>query len=185
MINHTASMIGEDKGRGYNCFTYSGKPFYPLDPQEEDIRIEDIAHALAMQCRFNGHTRDFYSVAQHSVLHASYCPDNLKLCGLLHDASEAYIGDLIRPLKPYCQSYKDIELKIESIIAKKYGIPFPYPTIIKEIDNRMAVTERRDLLVDSPNVDWGDMPPPFEETIYPWSPKEAEEKFLDLFFTLS
>src|SRR5689334_10911717 len=89
---------GQDvPGRGYNMTTFSGEPFWPLDPQPEDIRIVDIAHALSLQCRFNGHTKFHYSVAQHSLIMSFNVPLQFALEALLHDAAEAYIGDLIRP----------------------------------------------------------------------------------------
>ena len=95
--------IGADNGRGYKITTYSGKPFFPMDPRPEEIRIEDIAHSLSMQCRFNGHTKWFYSVAQHcSIMAEAMMSDGYAeyaFEALMHDAAEAYIGDLIRPVK--------------------------------------------------------------------------------------
>ena len=79
--------------------TMSGVIFYPLDPRPEEIRIEDIAHALSHQCRFAGHCREFYSVAEHSVRVSRELPQEFMLWGLLHDASEAYLVDLPRPIK--------------------------------------------------------------------------------------
>ena len=79
--------------------TYTGKQFFPLDPQQDQVDIEDIAHGLAYQCRFNGQTRYFYSVAQHSLIVAGLVPKRLYLAALLHDAAEAYMGDMVKPLK--------------------------------------------------------------------------------------
>ena len=70
--------------------TYTGKKFYPFDPREEEVDILDIAHALSQLCRFGGHTKEFYSVAEHCVLVSMCCPSEVKLLGLLHDAAEAY-----------------------------------------------------------------------------------------------
>src|ERR1017187_10636100 len=74
--------------------TFSGIHFWPLLPNPADIRIEDIAHALSNQCRFAGHAREFYSVAEHSVRVSQLCPPEDALWGLLHDASEAYLTDV-------------------------------------------------------------------------------------------
>ena len=79
--------------------TFTGRAFYVLDPRPEDVDIEDIAHALSMQCRFAGHCREFYSVAQHSVTASWLVPPEDALWGLLHDAAEAYVVDLPRPIK--------------------------------------------------------------------------------------
>src|SRR4051794_15527189 len=85
--------------RGGWITTFSRRQFWPLDPHSDEIHIEDIAHSLSQQCRFGGHSRSFYSVAQHSCLVSALCKANDALWGLLHDASEAYLGDIPRPLK--------------------------------------------------------------------------------------
>src|SRR5574342_1090607 len=82
-----------------SIITYTGRLFWPLSPRLEDINILDICHALSNQTRFTGHTREFYSVAQHSCLVSDLLPEKFKLDGLLHDASEAYLMDLARPVK--------------------------------------------------------------------------------------
>src|SRR5579885_2784587 len=79
--------------------TYCGVAFYPLDPRPEEILIEDIAHALSMLCRFTGHVKRFYSVAQHCVYVSHRCDPKDALWGLLHDAAEAYLNDISRPVK--------------------------------------------------------------------------------------
>src|SRR4051812_43149736 len=84
------------KGDG-RIITHTGKWFNVLDPNPDEVDIEDIAHALALQCRFTGHTDEFYSVAQHSVLVANHCPSEYGIYGLLHDGSEAYLSDIARP----------------------------------------------------------------------------------------
>ena len=89
--------------------TTTGRQFWPASPDPEQIQIEDIAHALSNLCRFGGHTREFYSVAQHSVLVSQNVPDDLRLVGLMHDATEAYCGDMIRPLKNVLPEFKELE----------------------------------------------------------------------------
>src|SRR4051812_30250690 len=77
--------------------TFTGRQFWPVDPRADEIAIEDIARALAMTCRFGGHVRFHYSVAQHSFLVSLVCSPEHALWGLLHDASEAYLGDVVWP----------------------------------------------------------------------------------------
>lgn len=92
--------------------TKSGRRLYVQNPTIAQIDIEDIAHGLAHQCRFNGQTSNFYSVAQHSVIVASILPPELKLAGLLHDASGAYLGDIVQPLKELLPDYLEFEVKL-------------------------------------------------------------------------
>lgn len=167
--------------------TYTGKKFVPLDPKVEDIDIRDIAHALANVCRFSGHVIKFYSVAQHSVLASNEAPEHLQLATLLHDASEAYICDMSRPVKhdPLMQPYRDAEKRLMAAIEKRFGVNCDQPEI-HEIDNRMLFTERRDLMPMSPDWDgrWGDVQP-YPDVIEPWSPKDAERSFLRHFYYLT
>src|SRR5690242_11754504 len=85
--------------RGDWMQTYTGRRFWPLDPRVDDIDIGDIAHHLSLVCRFAGACREFYSVAQHCVGVSYVCDPKDALWGLLHDAAEAYVGDMVRPLK--------------------------------------------------------------------------------------
>ena len=93
--------------------TYTGKEFYPLDPNPADIDIKDIAHALSNCCRFAGHIKSFYSVAQHSVIVSELCEPENALAGLLHDASEAYLSDIARPVK-YTEQMEGYRLRLHS-----------------------------------------------------------------------
>lgn len=81
--------------------TYTGRKFWPLNPRAEEVYIEDIAHSLALSCRFNGHCKVFYSIAQHSVLVSQIVKPTQQLIALLHDSAEAYLGDIIRPIKRF------------------------------------------------------------------------------------
>lgn len=103
--------------------TFTGKKFYPLSPQIEDICIEDIAHALSNVCRYAGHCRDFYSVAQHCVMVSDWMP-SMKLEGLMHDASEAYLGDISRPLKhsDAMSGYREAEHRMEAVINAAFDL---------------------------------------------------------------
>lgn len=130
--------------------TYSGKKFFPLDPKLEDICIEDIAHALSNICRFNGHCKEFYSVALHSVLVCDQVSKEAKPFALLHDASEAYLCDIARPIKSKLPSYVRKEDKIQSLIFEKFTlwnfIPSHLAEEIHVADLRLLATERRDLM---------------------------------------
>jgi hypothetical protein len=121
--------------------THSGLMYYPIDPREDDICIKDIAHALSMLCRFGGHCLRFYSVAEHSVHVARSAPDGLRLTALLHDASEAYLGDVIRPLKKALVAYKTAELNLEEVLSRKFGTVFPLPSEVKALDDAVLFDE--------------------------------------------
>ncbi len=160
----------------------SGRKFHPLDPVLADIDILDVAASLARQCRFAGHVKlNPYSVAQHSVLVSFLLPAHLALVGLLHDAAEAYVQDMIRPIKhsPEMRVYREvIEDRMERAICQVFGLPFPLPREVKTADNRILMTERRDLIRPH-SWDWfaKDFEPAAEE-ILPLLPEHAEELFL-------
>lgn len=159
--------------------THTGRRFYPLAPNPADICIEDIAHALSNLCRFGGHVREFYSVAQHSVIVANLLPAQLKLAGLLHDATEAYIVDIPRPLKQVLPEYKVIEFRLSEIICDVFDVDFSDPEI-KTADNVALMTEARDLLTVPP-VGWNIPEQPMSRRITPMCPEEAEYYFLSAF----
>jgi 5'-deoxynucleotidase YfbR-like HD superfamily hydrolase len=164
--------------------TYSGTQFYLTDPHPDDVAIEDIAHALGMACRFGGHTREFYSVGQHSV-HVSELlekwgePLSMQLHGLLHDASEAYLGDVVRPLKYAMPDYRDYEQRMMEVIYEALKLDYPGPlehSIIKRADDILLMTERRDLITHR-NIKWSITADSLEEEILPWTPVAAEVQF--------
>ena len=161
--------------------TYTGKKFDFLNPTAEAVCIEDIAHALSNICRYTGHTKKFYSVAQHSVLMAdNVLPDEDKLVALLHDATEAYLTDISKPLKNLLPQYCELEDKVYKVIAEKFGLSDKLPDSVKEADLRLLATEKRDLLIGEPG-EWTIIKTvnPYPERIEPWSPKEAETLFLE------
>ena len=129
--------------------TYTKKMFDPLHPNAELIDIEDIAHALSMLCRANGHFRSFYSVAQHSIncmkeAKARGCSERIQLACLLHDASEAYLSDVTRPVKAELPRYKEIETPLQEMIWNKWlSIPLTAEEIrlVFEIDDTMLLNE--------------------------------------------
>jgi len=141
--------------------TSTGRRVSVLNPKPEEIFIEDIAAAIAKQCRFNGHCKSFYSVAQHCVEGAwiaeDYYKDN-KLAKefLLHDATEAYVGDIIRPVKVHLPEYNEIENRFTKAISKRFGVPIEMTKECKYIDDVMVTWEKRDLL---PNAElWPSLP---------------------------
>jgi len=162
--------------------TFTGQQFWPLDPRPGDFNILDIANGLANTCRFNGHVKNFYSVAQHSVLVSLVVPEELALEGLMHDAAEAYLGDVIRPLKAALPEYKKIEERAERALAQQYGLRFPWPSKVKEADNCLLMTERRDVLPAFREWTWRANPLP--EEIIAWAPWRAKEEFLSRFNAL-
>lgn len=132
--------------------TATGKKFDLDNITPDQIDIEDIAEALAKECRFAGHCKGFYSVARHSLLVADNLPLGYRLYGLLHDAPEAYIKDMPSPVKQHLHQYKELETAIWVAIAKKYNLLPVMPDIVKEVDRRLFATERRDLIrVDKHN----------------------------------
>lgn len=160
--------------------TFSGVEFYPLDPRHDEINIQDIAHALSMACRFSGHCLRFYSVAEHSVHVAEAAPDGMKLVALLHDASEAYLADVIRPIKPSLTGYAGIEENLMQAIAKRFGFGWPMPSEVKRLDNAILADER-DQVMATPPRDWCLAEPPLGVKLQCWSPAEAEFRFTHAF----
>lgn len=167
--------------------TYTGRRFYPLDPQPSDVCIEDIAHALAMICRFNGHVREFYSVAEHSVHVSHIVPPEYALAGLLHDASEAYIADVSRPVKHTynMQPYRHIEAGLQCAINDALSPDLPYITdaAVGLADNAMLALEARSLLPYDPWMD--ELPEPAKVELGLWGPSEAEDVFLARYYELT
>lgn len=166
--------------------TYSGRKFNPRTATAADINIEDIAHALSQYCRFGGHTRYFYSVAQHSCLVHDAMPDQpvLRLQALLHDATEAYMGDVVKPLKLVLYDYQKIEARLERIVMRAFNLPEALLPQVKLADLTALATEKRDLLRDGPT--WTQLVgvEPWPEAVTPWAPAVAKDQFLSRFFKL-
>lgn len=164
--------------------TYTGKAVSLPKPHPDEIDIIDIAHSLAFQCRYNGHSKRFFSVSQHSCHIHDLVPDELKLAGLMHDASEAYLCDIPRPLKPFLQGYKEIENDIMGIIAEKYGVTQDALQAVKEYDDRILLNER-DQLCSKPPKPWMiEHLEPLDLEIPYWTAPMAEGQFLKRFFKL-
>lgn len=170
--------------------TFTGLYVEPLDLEPSLIRVEDVAHALSNQCRFSGHVREFYSVAEHSVrvtralesgVIAGDVPLDVLRWGLMHDAAEAYLTDVARPLKDdayFGRAYRGAEARAMTAVAERFELEGREPSVVKVADMVLLATERRDLL--PANGTWGilDGVEPLETTIRPWTPKRAERAFL-------
>lgn len=160
--------------------TYSGRKFFPLTPRVADVDIGDIAHALAFNCRFNGHCLRFYSVAEHSVRVSHAVPPALALWGLLHDAAEAYLTDLPRPVKIQMPLFSKIEDRLLEVILGKFGLSMPMPPEVRFADDALLATEQRDVMAPPPDA-WHLPAPPLADRIEPMTPDAAELAFLRRF----
>lgn len=156
--------------------------FIAVDANVYDI--EDIAHALANLGRFTGHTRTFYSVAQHSVLASLIVPAEDALAALLHDAPEAYLGDVAKPLKELLPDYRAIEERLERSLFAQFGVPYPLPASVKRADRIMLATEKRDLMPAHDRAcgsdEWALIAgiEPLADRIVPMPPWAAKQLFL-------
>ncbi|MDQ5902525.1 MAG: 5-nucleotidase [Pseudomonadota bacterium] len=159
--------------------TFLGNRFYLLAPHIDDVAIEDIAHGLAFQCRFNGQTQHFYSVAQHSLMVAGLVPRRLALAALLHDAAEAYLGDMVKPLKSLFPDFSQIETEVMAIIGARFGVSGFDDRLIKRADLIALATEKRDLMPHSSEA-WQSLGgiAPLPARIKPLSPPVAKQLFL-------
>ena len=179
------------KRKGDWMQTYTGRQFWPLDPRPEEVDIVDIAKALSQQCRFAGHTTEFYSVAQHSVL-VSRRAGELVLgqprlrreaarSGLLHDAAEAYLVDLPRPVKnqPGFELYRLAEIRLMRAIRERFGV-YETPAQVRWADDQVLMTEARDLLGPKP-CPWACDAEPLPDIIRPLPPAEAHSLFMRAF----
>lgn len=196
----------ENARRGDYIQTFTGRKAYPLDLRPEEVCIEDIAQSLSNLCRFTGHSSDFYSVGQHSVLVSQFGSGRTGLWYLLHDAAEAYINDISRPLKRdvYVALEKgskyswppnklahisDIEVKIMETVGVVLQLPSPglvwWPDI-KRADNIVFVTEIRDLMTANTDIwgKWIEDYEPLPARIEPLPPKEAKKAFLERYYEL-
>lgn len=147
--------VGKNTGEGPWMWTHGKRKVFPTTLTPDDIDIGCIAHSLSLQCRFAGHCRWHYSVAQHSLLVAENVPHEHALWALLHDASEAYLTDIIRPVKmlPLFAPYRAIEDEAMAVICSRFGLDPTEPECVRDADRLLLVTEARDLM--SPlHPDW-------------------------------
>jgi len=149
--------------------THTGRRFFLRDPDPADVNVEDIAHALSHLCRYTGHCSQFYSVAEHSVIlcnaymlahplepgQEAVSREHLQgaMDVLMHDAAEAYVGDVARPLKQLVPDYRVIEAGVERAVATAMGLTYPHPAFVKELDTRIMVDERAQVMARTAH-DW-------------------------------
>jgi len=150
--------------------TYTGLYINVFEPTEDMICIEDIAHSLSHQCRFGGQLPNFYSVAQHSMMCAKMAKKEDKLDALMHDASEAYVLDMPRPIKYKLGNYKLVEIKLMSLIAKKFNFNYPMKKCLKKIDDKVLIWEYNNLFLN--------------KSKNKLSHKQVEKNFLKMFYKL-
>ena len=164
--------------------TFSGVRFWPLLPNPDDILIADIAHALSNQCRFAGHVRVFYSVAEHCVRVSQLCRPEDALWGLLHDAPEAFLAEVPAPLKelPEFDAYRAAERSLQRTIAARFGVAPEQPESVGDADRTILRVEIRDLLT-SINASQPKRAPQKDKLAItaPWPPRVAEARFLSRF----
>ena len=166
--------------------TFGGRRIRPLDTDPAQIDVADVAHALSHLCRFGGHCRVFYSVAQHSVLAADAVvreggDADDALWALLHDAPEAYLGDLPHPLKhsPYGEAYREAEARLQEAVCLRFGLPLDPPPLLKRIDRALLAAERAALM--APAWDWPELDgvEALDVEVVPQQPAAARAAFLD------
>jgi 5'-deoxynucleotidase YfbR-like HD superfamily hydrolase len=161
--------------------TKSGYYFNLLEPETSIITIEDIVSGLSKCCRFAGQCDDFYSVAQHCVLASYIVPAELAMAALFHDASEAYTGDISKPLKNELgEVFRRIEQRIEAAIFSRFGLTYPMHPSIKVADRILLATEQRDLMVKLRDDEWAAIKgvKPVGAKIYPLEHRAAAELWL-------
>ncbi len=187
-------LITEDTSKNA-MQTWTGKMLDVTDPDPDQIDIFDIAHHLSLMTRFNGACKHFYSIAQHSVLCAKQAKswhyprpseEKLELALLMHDAAEAYVGDIVRPLKRAMPDFVVYENKVMDAINERFDLPrvaeiSGFERAVKEVDNRMLVTEKLQLMV--PTVRWAieGIFEPYDLELERWEPRAAEMLFLSHF----
>lgn len=181
MVLKPGRMIQANAGPGVNV------AFDVFEPDPGLITISGIAETLANLCRFGGHCRPFYSVAQHCY-HVSYLADPVDaLEGLLHDASEAYLVDIPRPLKisGMFDEYLKIEETLQAVINQKFGLPIKMSPSVQRADDVMLATERRDFMQPIIEEIWAPLPEPNASPIFPWNPDNALQAFMRRFEMLT
>lgn len=165
-----------------SLLTNSGKHLDLIDPQPAMIDILDIAKGLSREARFSGQTLAFYSMAQHSVLASHIVPEEFALEALLHDASEAYIKDIPRPLKQLLPDYRRVEARVQGAIRARFGLPAEQSQEVSDADRVLLATERRDLM-PADATDWPVLygVKPMDKLLQAVNPYRSEALFLHRF----
>lgn len=183
---------------GHWMQTFTGKAYWPHDPSPDDVDIEDIAHHLSMLVRWTGAIEDFYSVAEHSINVSEtlerFGRRDLALQGLMHDAAEAYLGDLNRPVKYMMDNYRQLEEDNWTMaLAPKFDLPLTLDPLVRQADDAMLRKEHAQLMKPSP-IPWSaklidqtysDMMMATPPYVFAWTPGEAKWRFLRRFRELT
>lgn len=191
-------VVGNEKvpHRRPSISTFTGREFFPLDPRAEDVDPVDVAHALALKCRYTGHCMIFYSVAEHCVLMSDYLLSQglgprAALYGLVHDAGEAYLPDVASPIKALIPGFKDSETRVLMAICERFALEFPFPdeveALVKALDVEMYLLERETIMRRS---HWWSGRGPNRGVaeavrVEGWSPERAELEWMRRFVTLT
>lgn len=164
--------------KGPTILLHSGNYFSYEHPQESRWAFDDIAHGLAMTCRFGGQARRYYSVAEHSVYVSRLVPSELAWDALMHDAAEAFICDMPKPLKELLPDYKAVERRVEAAIAARYGLIDPMPREIKIADIQMLRAEQVQIMRNNEDWHWTFNVPEPDVQIACFPPEDAKALFL-------
>ncbi|WP_292657870.1 hypothetical protein [Mesorhizobium sp.] len=178
------NILAVNVARGPTITLASGRIFDFLDPHGSNFTIEDVAHGLAHICRYAGQCRNFYSVAEHSLLVSDVAVD-YPYEALLHDAAEAFIGDVTRPLKQLLPEYKAIEANVEDAIAKRFRLSTSYRDAVKIADLSVLAAEQAQVM--APGTDsWAREAGviPADVKVRYLTPKVARREFLQRFEAL-
>jgi len=179
-------------GKTSEIALFSGTIIDPLNPDPSLILIEDIAHSLAMQCRFTGHTKYHYSVAQHSVGASWLAPSGWELWALLHDAPETFMSDIARPIKRSSTEFGDIYSAIEDVlmdaVCKRFGLELidgGLPKQVGEVDELMLANEITHLMPPHPIYQgWENYPSIPPKYLRKLTPEQAEAEFMHRYYEL-
>jgi hypothetical protein len=165
--------------------TFTARKFWPLNPRPEEVDIRDIAHGLSQENRYNGMCRFPYSVGQHCLLASTIVAPEFQLLALMHDATEAYTKDILRPIKRWegMSLYLKAEEQLHHCIAKALDFSPEMPPEVKYADTAMLGAERR-VLMAPPPAPWIEMVPAADVKIVRMSAEEVENKFLMRFCDL-
>lgn len=162
--------------------TYRGERFFPFDPRPQEVYLEDIATGLSNTCRFGGHCRQFYSVALHSLHVSSELvdhPPRIQLFGLLHDAAEAYLGDIPRPIKAEFDDFEQAEERLLDAIWMAFDLRSPTAdewATVMAADDRLLAYEASELLSDG---SWAEDPPDLNYELQADSLTAVRDRFIE------
>jgi hypothetical protein len=177
-------VVAVKVGVGPTIMLHSGAWFDFCAPHASNFVIEDVAHGLAHICRYAGQCKSFYSVAEHSLL-VSETALGFEFEALMHDAAEAFLGDVTRPLKQMLPEFKKIEAEVEKAIFDRFGIVHPLPQEVKKADLRVLAAEQKQIMPEGTDG-WvrGQRVEPAPVTVRNLSPMEAKVAFMERFNAL-